>query len=100
EILQDLCIELTDYELSHVTNKFDPKNENRVSYVKFLEPYAKRRRRYFSNNMGTVMNHPQAELPMDDIVPKPNKGLSGITAKLRQKVIKRQSFIKFKKATT
>ncbi|XP_032219247.2 EF-hand calcium-binding domain-containing protein 6 [Nematostella vectensis] len=86
EILQDLCIELTDYELSHVTNKFDPKNENRVSYVKFLEPYAKRRRRYFSNNMGTVMNHPQAELPMYDIVPKPNKGLSGITAKLRQKL--------------
>merc|ERR1711962_1378302 len=82
DVLQDLCIEMTDYECTLVCDKFDPKKENRVNYFKFLEPFARRRRMYRQgNNMVACLNHPQAELPVDDIGPNPNKGLSGVTTK-------------------
>lgn len=86
-ILQDMCVELTDYESRVLCDKFDLKKEGRVNYVKFLEPYSKHRRSYRQgHNMQAVMKHPQAELPMDDVVQKPNKGLSTVTAKLRDKL--------------
>jgi len=86
-ILQDMCVELTDYESRVLCDKFDLKKEGRVNYVKFLEPYSKHRRGYRQgHNMQAVMKHPQAELPMDDVVQKPNKGLSTVTAKLRDKL--------------
>lgn len=86
-ILQDMCVELTDYESQVLCDKFDPKKEGRVNYIKFLEPYSKQRRAYrHGHNMQAVMKHPQAELPMDEVVQKPNKGLSTITAKLRDKL--------------
>jgi len=86
-ILQDMCVELTEYECQVLCDKFDPKKEGRVNYVKFLEPYAKHRRGFrHGHNMQAVMKHPQAELPLDDVVPKPNKGLSTVTARLREKL--------------
>ncbi|KAL9978672.1 hypothetical protein ACROYT_G016217 [Oculina patagonica] len=86
-ILQDMCVELTDYESQVLCDKFDPKKEGRVNYIKFLEPYSKHRRgNRHGHNMQAVMKHPQAELPMDEVVQKPNKGLSTITAKLREKL--------------
>ena len=36
--------------------------------------------------MLSLLQHPNAELPMADIVEPPHKGLHGISAKLRQKV--------------
>lgn len=86
-ILQDMCVELTDYECQVLCDKFDLKKEGRINYIKFLEPYSKHRRAHrHGHNMQAVMKHPQAELPMDDIVQKPNKGLSAVTAKLRDKL--------------
>ena len=40
----------------------------------------------YGNNMSGLMTHPQAEMPIGTIVEEPHKGLSGITARLRQKV--------------
>lgn len=86
-ILQGLCMELTDYETQVLCDKFDPAKEGRVNYIKFLEPFSKHRRGFrHGHNMQAVMKHPQAELPMDDVVQKPNKGLSTVTAKLREKL--------------
>lgn len=86
-ILQDMCVELTDYECQVLCDKFDPKKEGRINYIKFLEPYSKHRRAHrHGHNMQAVMKHPQAELPMDEIVQKPSKGLSTVTAKLRDKL--------------
>ncbi|XP_015764161.1 PREDICTED: EF-hand calcium-binding domain-containing protein 6-like [Acropora digitifera] len=53
-ILQDMCVELTEYECQVLCDKFDPKKEGRW--------------------------------PLDDVVPKPNKGLSTVTARLREKL--------------
>lgn len=36
--------------------------------------------------MGSLLQHPQPELPITDIVEPPQKGLHGITSRLRQKV--------------
>ena len=38
------------------------------------------------NNMMDLLQHPNAALPIADIVEPPQKGLTGITAKLRNKV--------------
>ena len=41
------------------------------------------------NNMLSLLQHPQPEIPIADIVEPPQKGLHGITSKLRQTVSKR-----------
>ena len=38
------------------------------------------------NNMLSLLQHPNPELPLTDTVEPPQNGLIGITAKLRQKV--------------
>ena len=59
----------------------------RVSYIEFLKPFALRKQVWrHGNNMLSLLQHPQPELPIADIVEPPQKGLHGITAKLRQKV--------------
>jgi hypothetical protein len=55
--------------------------------VEFLKPFALRKQTWrHGNNMLSLLQHPQPELPITDIVEPPQKGLHGITAKLRQKV--------------
>jgi len=62
----------------------------RVSYIEFLKPFALRKQVWrHGNNMLSLLQHPQAELPVSDIVEPPQKGLHGITAKLRQTVCAR-----------
>lgn len=39
------------------------------------------------NNLMDLLSHPGRELPIADIVEPPQKGLIGISSKLRQKVI-------------
>lgn len=52
-----------------------------------MKPFALRKQIWrHGNNMLSLLQHPQAELPVSDIVEPPQKGLHGITAKLRQKV--------------
>lgn len=60
---------------------------SRVSYIEFLKPFALRKQIWrHGNNMLSLLQHKQPELPIADIVEPPQKGLHGITAKLRQKV--------------
>lgn len=62
--------------------------------MEFLRPFAVRKSTHrHGNNMMGLMAHPQAEMPIDAIVDEPNKGLSGITARLRQKVRSINRFI-------
>ncbi|XP_063969621.1 EF-hand calcium-binding domain-containing protein 6-like [Lytechinus pictus] len=88
DLLQELCVHLNSYELDMLSEKFDTQKDNRVSYVEFLRPFAVRKSTHrYGNNMMGLMAHPQAEMPIDAIVDEPNKGLSGITARLRQKLV-------------
>ena len=59
----------------------------RVSYLEFLKPVAKKKATHrYGNHMNEVLNHPQSEIPLAPIVDEPHKGLSGISARLRQQV--------------
>lgn len=59
----------------------------RVSYIEFLRPYAMKREVWkHGNNLNDLMAHPRKELPINDIGEPPQKGLVGISSKLRQKV--------------
>lgn len=87
EVLKELCVHLSEFELNMLVTKFDITKDGRVSYIEFLKPFALRKQTWrHGNNMLSLLTHPQAELPMSDIVEPPQKGLHGITAKLRQKL--------------
>lgn len=59
----------------------------RVSYIEFLKPFALKKQMWrHGNNMLSLLQHPQPEIPIADIGEPPQKGLHGITSKLRQKV--------------
>ncbi|XP_070545330.1 EF-hand calcium-binding domain-containing protein 6-like [Ptychodera flava] len=88
DILQELCVQLSDYELEMLCRKFDTKNDGRINYIEFLRPFAVRKQTHrVGNQMAHVMSHPQADLPLAPIVDEPQKGLSGLTARLRQKLV-------------
>ncbi|KAL5018758.1 hypothetical protein ScPMuIL_004480 [Solemya velum] len=87
EVMTELCVHLSDYELELLCQKFDLRDDGRVSYVEFLKPFAMRKQIWrHGNNMLSLLTHPQPELPIGDIVSPPQKGLHGITSKLRQKL--------------
>nr|KAG5714709.1 hypothetical protein BaRGS_000197 [Batillaria attramentaria] len=87
DVLIELCVNLSDSELESIIRKFDTRQDDRISYVEFLKPFAMRKQTWrHGNNMLSLLQHPQPELPIPDIVEPPQKGLHGITAKLRQKL--------------
>ncbi|XP_074648527.1 EF-hand calcium-binding domain-containing protein 6-like [Tubulanus polymorphus] len=87
DVLTELNIHLSDYELQLISKKFDMKRDGRINYVEFLKPFALKRQVWrHGNNMLSLLAHPQSELPIPDIVEPPQKGLHGVTAKLRQKM--------------
>ncbi|XP_023931994.1 EF-hand calcium-binding domain-containing protein 6 [Lingula anatina] len=87
EILTELCVHLSDYELDMLCKKFETKKDGRINYVEFLKPFALKKQVWrHGNNMLSLLQHPAAELPIADIVENPEKGLTGLTAKLRQKL--------------
>ncbi|OWF42398.1 EF-hand calcium-binding domain-containing protein 6-like isoform X2 [Mizuhopecten yessoensis] len=87
ELLTELCVHLSDYEVNMLCNKFEIRKDGRVNYIEFLKPFALRKQVWrHGNNMLSLLQHPQPELPITDIVEPPQKGLHGLTAKLRQKL--------------
>jgi len=87
EVLTELCVNLSNLELEQLISKFDIKKDGRVSYIEFLKPFALRKQTWrHGNNMLSLLQHPQPELPIADIVEPPQRGLHGITAKLRTKL--------------
>ncbi|XP_071952395.1 EF-hand calcium-binding domain-containing protein 6-like [Antedon mediterranea] len=106
DVLQELCIQLNHLELDILCKKFDINRDGRVSYIEFLKPFALRKQTHrYGNNMLDVLTHPQSEVPIAPIVNEPHKGLTGITAKLRQKLVGdwrnlRRAFKKLDKGNT
>ncbi|XP_061196185.1 EF-hand calcium-binding domain-containing protein 6-like isoform X1 [Saccostrea echinata] len=87
DVLTELCVHLSEFEINKLSDKFDLKRDGRVSYIEFLKPFALRKQIWrHGNNMLSLLAHPQPELPIPDIVEPPQKGLHGITSKLRQKL--------------
>lgn len=87
DVLTELCVHLSEFEINKLSDKFDLKRDGRVSYIEFLKPFALRKQIWrHGNNMLSLLAHPQPELPIHDIVEPPQKGLHGITSKLRQKL--------------
>lgn len=87
DLVTELCVHLSDYEVNMLCDKFEIKKDGRVNYIEFLKPFALKKQIWrHGNNMLSLLQHPQPELPITDIVEPPQKGLHGITAKLRQKL--------------
>ena len=59
----------------------------RVSYLDFLKPFAAKKQVWrHGNNMLSLLQQPNPSLPLAEIVEPPQKGLHGLTSKLRHKV--------------
>ncbi|KAK0049048.1 EF-hand calcium-binding domain-containing protein 6 [Biomphalaria pfeifferi] len=87
EVLTELCVNLSNLELEQIISKFQVKQDGRVYYVELLRPFALRKQVWrHGNNMLSLLQHSQSELPVHDTVDAPQKGLPSITTKLRQKV--------------
>ncbi|CAL1548413.1 unnamed protein product [Lymnaea stagnalis] len=87
DVLTELCVNLSNYELEQLICKFEVKNDGRISYFEFLKPFALRKQVWrHGNNMLSLLQHSQSELPIADVVDPPQKGLQGLTAKIRQKL--------------
>ncbi|KAH9502531.1 hypothetical protein Btru_068907 [Bulinus truncatus] len=87
EVLTELCVNLSNLELEQIISKFQVKQDGRISYIEFLRPFALRKQVWrHGNNMLSLLQHSQSELPVHDIIESPQKGLPSITSKLRQKL--------------
>ncbi|XP_051778126.1 EF-hand calcium-binding domain-containing protein 6-like [Erpetoichthys calabaricus] len=80
DVLTELCPELTDFQCNVIATKFND-GENRVSYVNFLQPFEDRRRTFRSHKILTQTSQIK---PLYNEVTQ--KGLSGLTLKIRQKM--------------
>ncbi|KAM4636670.1 EF-hand calcium-binding domain-containing protein 6-like [Discoglossus pictus] len=81
DILLDLSPDLTQHQLESLTDKFRS-GQDRVSYIKFLQPYKAQRSTYKHNNIKEPK--PVAKIPLarENV----QNGLNQITSKLRQKI--------------
>ncbi|XP_007891051.2 EF-hand calcium-binding domain-containing protein 6 [Callorhinchus milii] len=86
DILTELCVQLNEYECEVLAKKFEINGDGRVSYIEFLKPFAMRRQLWREgSNMLAVMQHPQAELTIQQ--PGCQKtGLHTVTARLRRQL--------------
>lgn len=85
DVLTELCVHLSEFEAKQLCDKFEIRQDGRVSYIEFLKPFALKKQMWrHGNNMLSLLQHPQPEIPIADIVEPPQKGLHGITSKLRQ----------------
>lgn len=84
DVMTELCVHLSNYELELLTKKYAT-GDGRVSYVELLKPFALKRQVWrHGNNMLSLLQFPPAEA---DVYRTPQRGMDGVTAKLRQKVI-------------
>lgn len=87
EVLSELCVNLSEYELDLVCVKFNINSDDRISYLEFLKPYAAKKQVWrHGNNMLTLLQQPNPTIPMTEIAEPPQKGLHGITSKLRHQL--------------
>ncbi|XP_052069905.1 EF-hand calcium-binding domain-containing protein 6-like isoform X10 [Mytilus californianus] len=87
DVLTELCVHLSEFETRSLSDKFELRQDGRVSYIEFLKPFALKKQMWrHGNNMLSLLQHPQPEIPIADIVEPPQRGLHGITSKLRQKL--------------
>lgn len=86
DVLHELCVHLTDREIEIISNKFDTRDDGRVSYTEFLRPFAMR---YLPNRVTTmnqILAQGNAEIPQvtDPILPAQDLGT--VTEKLKKQL--------------
>ena len=81
EVIQILCLEISDYEADMIAKKFENKKDGSVNYIAFLEPFSRRRRPHrYGTNMHEIMHQRESELSGAE------KGLPSLTARLKEKL--------------
>lgn len=86
DVLHELCVQLTDKEIEIISEKFDIRDDGRVSYTEFLRPFAMR----YAPNRGNVMNRILAQGTMDpepvSSAILPSQDLGTVTEKLKKQL--------------
>ncbi|PIK49807.1 putative EF-hand calcium-binding domain-containing protein 6-like [Apostichopus japonicus] len=89
EVLQELCVHLNYYELEMLCKKFDTNNDGRYGLLRGVPEAVcseKTDLQIWKQHAGFV-DAPQSEIPIAPIVDEPHKGLNGLTARLRQRLV-------------
>ncbi|MEE6486885.1 hypothetical protein FKM82_014724 [Ascaphus truei] len=81
DILQDMCPDLTEHQRDSIAAKFGH-GQNRISYVKFLQPYQARMPTFQRNHIKVSKHERNVPLNQETV----QHGLNAITSKLRQKL--------------
>jgi len=83
-VLQSLCIHLTDFECDLLSSKFDVKKDGSVCWVEFLKPFSMRRQIYRKgNNMVNILTHPDQKEAKTS--PRSPKGLASVALKVHNR---------------
>eukprot|EP00795_Rhopilema_esculentum_P012732 gene12732-3457_t len=83
-ILQSLCIYLTDFECDVLSKKFDIQKNGSVCWVEFLKPFSSRRQVYRKgNNMTNILTHPAKDLI--NVSPRASKGFASVAQKIHNR---------------
>lgn len=86
DILHDLCAPLTDREIETIANKFDLRDDGRVSYVELIRPFAMKFVPNRGNMMNRVLAQPNVEIPLVTGPILPEQGLGTVTTKLKSQL--------------
>ncbi|PAA52594.1 hypothetical protein BOX15_Mlig033909g1 [Macrostomum lignano] len=101
EVLKELAIQLTDYELNRLTDKFTQKSDGRVNYIELLRPFAYKKfgpKRQHMNELlsqrspaaenGHATGQPVASAELQSLAAKLKRQLTGEWKNLRRQLMK------------
>lgn len=86
DVLHELCVHLTDREIEIISDKFDLRDDGRVSYTEFLRPFAMRYVPNRGNMMNKILAQDIAEIPDVTGPILPAQDLGTVTNKLKKQL--------------
>ncbi|KAF6033899.1 hypothetical protein EB796_007791 [Bugula neritina] len=83
DVVNEVCVHLSLYDLEQAMKRHAA-TDSRVNYVSFLTEFGPKKEVWHTgNDMFSLLTHPRTPLGIGDVVEPPQKGLIGISAKLR-----------------
>lgn len=86
DVLHELCVHLTDREIEIISDKFDLRDDGRVSYLEFLRPFAMRFLPTKGNMMNRILAQDNAQVPEVSNPILQTQDLGTVTDKLKKQL--------------